>query len=92
MTATLLLGVRCCNSTHNCHATASAQWHLFSSIVNHGVNRMQDPLPPGTVVGPGKPCGKELIPDPHQNSSKPEHVDMYKLMTYQPLSEVESSR
>eukprot|EP00878_Enallax_costatus_P026513 GHUV01028455.1.p1 GENE.GHUV01028455.1~~GHUV01028455.1.p1 ORF type:complete len:398 (+),score=120.36 GHUV01028455.1:1175-2368(+) len=54
--------------------------------------RILDPLPPGTVVGSSKPRGKEMIPDPYHNSSKPEHVDMYKLMTYQPLSEGESSR
>lgn len=53
---------------------------------------LQEPLPPGAVLGSGKPSGKGLVPDPYNPSSKPQHVDIYSVMTYQPLTEYEQQR
>lgn len=54
--------------------------------------RIMEPLPPGAVLGSGKPSGKGLVPDPYNTSSKPQHVDIYSVMTYQPLTEYEQQR
>jgi hypothetical protein len=43
-------------------------------------------------VGSGKPSGKGLVQDPYHTSSKPQHVDIYSVMTYQPLTEYEQQR
>jgi hypothetical protein len=53
---------------------------------------LQEPLPPGAVLGSGKPSGKGLVQDPYNNSSKPQQVDIYSVMTYQPLTEYEQQR
>ncbi|KAF8065832.1 hypothetical protein HT031_002892 [Scenedesmus sp. PABB004] len=67
--------------------SAAGRWVTAAQCV-----RVEEALPPGTVVGRGRPQGRGLVADPFRSADNPHRVDVFSLLTFQQLSPGEADR